>query len=242
MAKPTAAELAGLLSTDNRSVVGSADPAAPTDPDKAYVASALGPNGQVYKTAAGTALDAIDKDPADTDDPVTDWKAGIKAVTPVTAPGDTIIEIPLKGTGAAGVLTRNDVRTQYFNSVKDYSAQKPAFGATQVYVNQFGEPLDDTGKPDEDPANWADAAVGGDDLTVPAAAWTPPTGTTTSDYWTKADDPRGKNKFLGPVTNYAQVHRTDGSRTPVPGRYQASARQTSLYAPYVGWTAQQDKP
>jgi hypothetical protein len=42
------------------------------------------------------------------------------------------------------------------------------------------------------------------------------------------------------VTSYAQVYRTDGTRTPVPGTYQTNVRQTALYAPYVGYTAQHD--
>ena len=42
------------------------------------------------------------------------------------------------------------------------------------------------------------------------------------------------------VTNWAQCHKPDGERTPVPGTYQTSSRATSLYAPYVGWTVQND--
>jgi hypothetical protein len=42
------------------------------------------------------------------------------------------------------------------------------------------------------------------------------------------------------VTNWAQCYKTDGTRTPVPGTYLATDRQTSLYAPYAGWTAQHD--
>lgn len=44
------------------------------------------------------------------------------------------------------------------------------------------------------------------------------------------------------VTNYAQVYKYDGERTPVPGTYTANERQTSLYAPYSGYTAQHDIP
>lgn len=39
------------------------------------------------------------------------------------------------------------------------------------------------------------------------------------------------------VTNWAQTIKTV-DRTPPPGTYTANERQTSLYAPYVGWTAQ----
>lgn len=43
------------------------------------------------------------------------------------------------------------------------------------------------------------------------------------------------------VSNYAQVYRTDGTRTPVPGTYAApSANQTALYQRYYGWTVQND--
>jgi hypothetical protein len=42
------------------------------------------------------------------------------------------------------------------------------------------------------------------------------------------------------VFNWAQVNRTGAGRTAVPGIYDVSPRQTALYAPYVGWTAQQD--
>lgn len=39
------------------------------------------------------------------------------------------------------------------------------------------------------------------------------------------------------VTSWAQVSAGE-NRTPPPGVYTASHRATSLYAPYVGWTAQ----
>jgi hypothetical protein len=39
------------------------------------------------------------------------------------------------------------------------------------------------------------------------------------------------------VTSWAQVH-AGANRTPAPGVYSSSPRATSLYAPYVGWTAQ----
>lgn len=39
------------------------------------------------------------------------------------------------------------------------------------------------------------------------------------------------------VTNYAQVNR-GVNRTPAPGAYSVDEKATSLYAPYVGWTAQ----
>lgn len=39
------------------------------------------------------------------------------------------------------------------------------------------------------------------------------------------------------VTSWAQVN-AGADRTPPPGVYTSSARATSLYAPYVGWTAQ----
>lgn len=39
------------------------------------------------------------------------------------------------------------------------------------------------------------------------------------------------------VTNWAQTIKTV-DRTPPPGTYTANERQTSLYAPYAGWTAQ----
>lgn len=40
------------------------------------------------------------------------------------------------------------------------------------------------------------------------------------------------------VTNWAQTIYTDERRTPPPGTYNVSARATSLYAPYAGWTVQ----
>jgi hypothetical protein len=39
------------------------------------------------------------------------------------------------------------------------------------------------------------------------------------------------------VTSWAQVN-AGADRTPPPGKYTGDVRQTSLYAPYVGWTAQ----
>jgi hypothetical protein len=39
------------------------------------------------------------------------------------------------------------------------------------------------------------------------------------------------------VTSWAQVN-AGADRTPAPGVYTSDARATSLYAPYVGWTAQ----
>lgn len=43
------------------------------------------------------------------------------------------------------------------------------------------------------------------------------------------------------VTNWAQTSAGE-NRTPPPGTYTANERQTSLYAKYVGWTAQHDLP
>ena len=40
------------------------------------------------------------------------------------------------------------------------------------------------------------------------------------------------------VTNWAAVNKTGAGRSAPPGVYGVDVRQTSLYAPYVGWTAQ----
>lgn len=40
------------------------------------------------------------------------------------------------------------------------------------------------------------------------------------------------------VTNWAQVNKTGGGRSAPPGIYGVDVRQTALYAPYLGWTAQ----
>lgn len=40
------------------------------------------------------------------------------------------------------------------------------------------------------------------------------------------------------VTNWASVHKTGVGRSAPPGIYGVDVRQTALYAPYLGWTAQ----
>ena len=107
-----------------------------------------------------------------------------------------------------GGLTKNELRTQYFHTGK-YDASKVAFGAKRCFVNLKGQPLKTDGTPADDVAGAQDADAG--DLTSIGEA----------------------------VTNWAQVNLTDDAkRTPPPGDYGIDPRQTSVYAPYVGWTAQ----
>jgi len=94
----------------------------------------------------------------------------------------------------------------------NYDASKPAFGAKRCFVNAKGQPLKADGTVAETVAAAADAET-----------------TTLTDVGEA-------------VHNWAQVNKTGVGRTAVPGIYDVSPRQTALYAPYVGWTAQQDRP
>ena len=262
MAAPSKAAVQAMLKKDNRAVVGTADPSAPTDKTKVGVFYGLGPNGADYGHGG------INKADADND---STWLAGGDiGLDPTAAPDPQIVLVPLIATaGAAGIvgtthLGVNDIRTQNFfaqgtsqGQVVGYDATKPGFGAKRVYVNQFGEPLDATGAPAASTAAAVDAGVAAGKpngtITIPVAAITTAMkdATKAGKYWTQANDSKGRAKglWLGPVTNYAQVNRSivadatdkayeSAARTPVPGSYQASIRQTSLYAPYVGWTVQ----
>ena len=248
MAAPTKAEVQALLKKDNRSVVGTKDP---QTAGKVGVFYGLGPDGVDYGQGPIAKADP-DDDSA--------WLAG--GDLGQDAGADEVILVPLVGTEASGALGPNDIRTQNFfpqgakqGQVLAYDATKPGFGAKQVYVNQYGEALDKTGAP-ATKSDLSDAA----DPNKATPEFIPVGPITTAmklndaakvgnKYWTQATDSRGANKWLGPVTNWAQTNRSvldDGTdkayestaRTPVPGSYQANERQTSLYAPYVGWTAQ----
>lgn len=114
-----------------------------------------------------------------------------------------------------GGLTKNDLRTQWFHTGPNgdgYDGTKVGFGAKRCFVNIKGWPLKADGTPAASVADAQDADAG--PLTDLGEA----------------------------VTNYAQVYKTDGTRTPVPGKYTASHLATSLYAPYAGWTVQHDLP
>lgn len=114
-----------------------------------------------------------------------------------------------------GGLTKNDLRTQWFHvgpNGGSYDSTKVGFGAKRCFVNLQGWPLKTNGTKAASVADAQDADAG--PLTALGEA----------------------------VTNYAQVYKTDGTRTPVPGVYTADRRATSLYAPYVGWTSQQVPP
>jgi hypothetical protein len=106
-------------------------------------------------------------------------------------------------------LSKDELRTQYFHLKNGYDATKVGFGAKLCFVNDKGQPLKADGTPADDVASAVDAAT--TDLTAQGQA----------------------------VTNWAQVNKTDGSRTGIPGVYDVEPRQTALYAPHVGWTAQE---
>jgi hypothetical protein len=178
----TAAQIATRLEKDNRTVVGSKDPA---DGTKDFVATDVGKTGATYGLT--------------------------NAITSTAAAYSTGVT---RGTGKItvahgdGGLTKNDLRTQYFIDKNTYDSSKAGFGAKRCYTNTKGQPLDANGVP----------------TTVALAVNAETTALTA----------------LGQaVTNYAQCHKADGLRTPVPGVYTADARATSLYAPYVGWTVTQ---
>lgn len=129
-----------------------------------------------------------------------------------------------------GGMTKNDLRTQWLHLPRgaSYDPTKEGFGAKRVFVNQFGEALNTDGTVAADVASAQDAEAG--DLT--GSPWSG------AGFYTDATDPRGEGVYIGPVTNWAQTS-AGADRTPPPGTYSANERQTSLYAPYAGWTAQQ---
>jgi hypothetical protein len=122
-----------------------------------------------------------------------------------------------RGTGSItveegnGGLTKNDLRTQYFHvgSV----AGNGTYDATQAGFGAKRCFVNSKGQPLDANGAPTDVASAVDAETTDLSA-------------------------LGEaVTNWAQVSKyTD--RTPPPGTYDANERQTSLYAPYAGWTAQ----
>jgi hypothetical protein len=179
MAAPTAAALAARLKGDNRTVVGSADPA---DPTKEFVATFLGAEGDDHGLANAKTADAAA------------FSTGVAA----GAGEITVVE-------GNGGLTKNDLRTQYFHA-GNYDATKAGFGAKRCFVNAKGQPL--------------------------AANGTPTTVALAIDAETTNLSALGEA-----VTSWAQTI-AGVDRTPPPGVYSSSARATSLYAPYVGWTAQ----
>lgn len=182
MAAPTAADLAKRLKGDNRTIVGSKDPA---DPTKDFVTTDIGPTGTTYGLANAST------------DTVAAYESGLdRGAGEITVPHGN------------GGLTKNDLRTQYFIPKNAYDATKVGFGAKRCFVNKDGWPLKADGtKAKRDLSDAADAET--TDLSALGEA----------------------------VTSYAQVY-AGADRTPVPGVYTASERATSLYAPYVGWTAQ----
>jgi hypothetical protein len=180
MAAPSAAALAARLKGDNRTVVGSADPA---DPTKEFAATFLGAEGDTHGLTTAKTADAA-------------------AFSTGVAAGEGEITV-VEGNGG---LTKNDLRTQYFISAANYDATKAGFGAKRCFVNSKGQPLKADGTP-----GTVDEAVDAETTDLSA---------------------------LGEaVTSWAQTI-AGADRTPPPGVYSSSARATSLYAPYVGWTAQ----
>ena len=182
----------------------------PTNAANDFVATDVGPDGATYGLA----------------------NAKVEGTNAAYEDGVTRGEGEIVVTQGNGGMTKNDLRTQYFHvgSVAGngtYDATKVGFGAKRCFVNQFGEPLNTDGTVAPDVTSAQDAEDG--DLT--GAPWSG------AGFFTDDTDPRGEGVYIGPVTSWAQVSKYEG-RTPPPGTYTANERQTSLYAPYVGWTAQ----
>jgi hypothetical protein len=141
--------------------------------------------------------------------------ATVPAYRAGVAPGGVTDQIAVAAGGGPTqeVLSKKFLRTQYFHIAGSYDATKVGFGAKRCYVNLQGQPLDDKGEP----------------TTVAEAV--------------DAETTELTGQLLGkPVTNYAQTYAGD-DRTPLPGTWEApDVRQTALYAPYPGYTAQHDLP
>ena len=132
------------------------------------------------------------------------------AETPAGVKARTVV-IPHLPNTTGNAYDKRNCRTQYFWGTPPlpYDSTKAGLGAKRCYVNITGSPLDANGVP-----------------TTVALAINAETTALTA---------------LGQaVTNYEQVYRTsDTTRAVAPGKYLTHPFQTSLYAPYAGWTAQQ---
>lgn len=182
----TAAALATALVGDNRTVVGSADPA---NIANGFAATDVAPDGALYGLA--TAKDE-----------------GVNAAyRGAIAPGGDLKVVVPHGTGD---LTKNYLRTQWFNT-GIYDSTLPGFGAKRCFVNAQGQPLAANGTP----AASVDAAVNAETTNLTAVGEA--------------------------VWNGAQTVIYDSARrAPAPGTYETSVRASSLYAPFAGWTVQND--
>lgn len=211
----TAAIILDLLGADNRTVVSSPDPA---DKTKGLVASGLVPDGKAIQVGVTSSLTSPptfanatgvkDADGGVLPTPKDGVASGQGNLT-VSPSRQVTIKVPVFG------LSRNERRTQYFYENPgqvgaNKGGMKPIDASKRklCFVNAQGAPLKADGTPADDVTSAADAAT--TDLTAEGES----------------------------VTNWAQTQRTDGSRTGVPGVYDYNPRQTALYAPYVGWTAQ----
>lgn len=173
------------------------------------MATSVGPNGAVLKNDAAS--------PATLTAETATEAAYVAGLAADDVKGRTLV-VPILPNVSGDAYDKRNLRTQYFHGFTSYDSSKAGFGAKRCYVNVKGQPIKADGT-----------------LTTPADAVDAETTALSV-----AVDAGTAAKIANAVTNYEQVYRTNpATRAVAPGKYLSHPFQTSLYAPYAGWTAQQ---